>query len=211
MNSPGNYFGQDRQELLQFVPNGVLTLVDVGCGEGFFAAAVKRARPACEVWGLEPAGAAAAQARTRCDRFIQAPFEDSDDIPSAYFDAVTMNDVLEHLPCTESALRLAKRMLKPTGTLVLSLPNVAYYLNVRDLVIHNDWEYRDFGILDRTHLRFFTEKSARRTIEANGFSVRLVQGINEAVLKPHYRLLFAILGKMAHPMRFPQFAVVAQP
>jgi len=103
-----------------------------------------------------------------------------------------------------------KRILKPDGVLVMSLPNVRYYLNVRDLVFKNDWEYQDFGVLDRTHFRFFTTKSAIRTLKDNGFQVDVVRGLNAPRLKLHYRLLFALAPGFFQWMRYPQFAIVAR-
>ena len=210
MSSQDVYFRQERREMLGFIPRETTTLIDVGCGEGLFCARVKEILPSCEVWGLEPVDAVAALAAPRCDKLINAPFDDATLLPSAYFDVVTMNDVLEHIPSTESALGIVKQILKPGGTLIVSLPNVAFYLNVKDLIISNDWEYKDYGILDRTHMRFFTERSASRTIAGNGFNIVTVRGINESAPKIHYRALLAVLGKFGRPMRFPQFAVVAK-
>jgi SAM-dependent methyltransferase len=210
MNTDPDYFGQDRREMLRFLPGRMQSFIDIGCGKGLFAALVKQTHPGCEVWGLEPS-AAASEAAPRCDRFVGGPFAPSSGLPAAYFDTVVMNDVLEHLTDTEAALALARQILKPDGTLVLSLPNVAFYLVVRDLIFRNEWEYQDFGVLDRTHVRFFTEKSARRAIERNGFHVRHVESINPVALKLHYRILFMVLGRIGRPMRCPQFALIAQP
>jgi ubiquinone/menaquinone biosynthesis C-methylase UbiE len=205
------YYKQQRQEMLQFVPETTRRLVDIGCGEGGFGCGVKQHLPQCEVWGVELVEAAARIAAGRCDKVINAPFDDMEALPSGHFDVVTMNDVLEHLPYPEPALATVKRILKPGGLLVMSLPNVAHYLNVRDLVFRNDWEYQEFGVLDRTHLRFFTQKSAVRTLKENGFEVLRAQGINPSPLKPHYAVLFALLPGLMRPMRFPQFAIVARP
>lgn len=210
MDPTNPYYLQSRPEMLQYLPERFSTLIDVGCAEGFFGAAVKRAFPEAEVWGLEPSPEVAREAERRCDRMISCPLEHAGaQLPSSYFDVVTMNDVLEHLPYPEPGLALVQRILKPDGRLVLSLPNVRYYLNVRDLVFRKDWEYRDFGILDRTHMRFFTQKSAVRTLTDHGFEVSLVEGINEEQHKLHYRALFALAPSFFRDARFPQFAIVA--
>lgn len=210
MVGESGYYGQDRREMVQFIPDGTSRLIDIGCGEGLFGARVKERFPSCEVWGLEPQADAAARAATRCDRLLHHPLSDTEELPPAYFDVVTMNDVLEHLPYSEPALEIIKRILKPSGMLILSLPNVCYYLTVRDLVFFKDWEYQDQGILDRTHLRFFTQKSALRMLSQNGFAVKAVQGINEAKLSLPYKTLFSLMPRgFTRQMRFPQFAVVA--
>jgi 2-polyprenyl-3-methyl-5-hydroxy-6-metoxy-1,4-benzoquinol methylase len=203
------YYSQSRLEMLGFLPPNPERLIDIGCGEGLFGAAVKARFPTCETWGVELVAEAAEKAATRNDRIIRAAVDGPAELPSSYFDVVTMNDVLEHITWPEPVLATVKRILRPGGTLVLSLPNVRYFLNVRDLVFKNDWEYRDFGVLDRTHFRFYTTKSAVRLLQENGFRVEEVVGINPARLKLHYRTLFSVAPRFFHWMRFPQFAIVA--
>jgi SAM-dependent methyltransferase len=205
------YYAQSRPEMLRFIPKDTRRLLDIGCGEGRFGEAVKKMLPDCETWGVEPTPDAASSAATRNDRILARPLDDLAELPDGHFDVVTMNDVLEHLPYSEPALAVVRRVLRPDGRLVLSLPNVRYYLNVRDLIFKKDWRYQDFGILDRTHLRFFTEKSAVRLLEENGFETVSVTGLNDAPLKLHYRLLFALAPGLFREMKFPQFAVVAAP
>jgi len=210
MDGSGVYYAQQRPEMLQFIPKDAKRLLDIGCGEGGFGGGVKQHLPGCEVWGVEPFKDAAQVAASRCDKVVNAPL-DQVELPDAHFDVVTMNDVLEHLPYSEPALAMVRRVLRPDGRLVMSLPNVAFYLNVRDLVFKNAWEYQDFGVLDRTHLRFFTQHSAVRLLEANQFEVLSIQGINAHKLKPHWAALFALFGGLMKPMRCPQFAIVAKP
>jgi SAM-dependent methyltransferase len=205
------YYQNERPEMLEFLPPNPRRLIDVGCGNGFFGAAVKARYPECETWGVELMADAARQAASRNDRIIQADFESADEIPEAYFDVVTMNDVLEHMPWPEPALANAKRILRSEGRLVLSLPNVQFLLNVLDLVKRNDWEYQDSGILDRTHVRFYTAKSAVRLLERNGFRVETITGINAIRPKWYYRIVFRIAPRYFRWMPFLQFAVVARP
>jgi SAM-dependent methyltransferase len=205
------YYKSNREEMLSFIPPNPTRLIDVGCGEGFFGEAVKTRYPGCETWGVEPVAAAAKMAATRNDRVINASLDCVDALPGAYFDVVTMKDVLEHVPWPEPALASARRILKPDGKLVLSLPNVQFLLNVLDLVKHNDWEYKDCGILDRTHFRFYTTKSATRLLERNGFQVEKITGINPIRPKWYYRVVFAMAPKYFYWMPFFQFALVARP
>lgn len=206
-----DYYAQARPEMLPFIPKTARRLIDIGCAEGRFGEGVKTMLPGCEVWGLEAEPLAAAAAARRADKIIARQLDDLPEVPDGYFDVVTLNDVLEHIPYSEPALAHIHRILNPDGRLVLSLPNVRYYLNVRDLVFKKDWRYEDFGILDRTHLRFFTQKSAVRTLEENGFAVERVVGINPDRPKLHYRLLFATMPGLFGEMVFPQFAIVARP
>jgi SAM-dependent methyltransferase len=205
------YYEQARVEMLAFLPHNTRRLLDIGCGEGLFGAAVKRRFPECETWGVEVVAEAAKKAAECNDHVINRSLDDAPDIPDGYFDVVSMNDVLEHIAWPATTLAAAKRMLAAHGKLILSLPNVAYYLNVRDLVFKNSWEYSDYGVLDRTHLRFYTTRSAQQLLCENGYEVELIKGINESPPKLHYRLLFALAPRFFQWMRFPQFAVVARP
>lgn len=204
------YYRNPRLEMFAFLPPQPQCLLDVGCAEGYFAAAVKSRFPQCETWGVELEGSAARRASTRVDHVINAPFDDTIDLPSHYFDVVTMNDVLEHIPWPEPALAAARHVLRPEGKLILSLPNVQHLFNVLDLVKRNDWEYRDHGVLDRTHFRFYTTKSASRLLGQNGFLVERIEGIWPCRLRWYYRFLFALAPKTFRWMPYAQFVVVAR-
>lgn len=206
-----DYYRNERAEMLQFLPPNPRRLIDVGCGNGLFGAAVKRRYPECETWGVELMADAAQKAALQNDRVIQTPFERAEELPEGYFDIVTMNDVLEHMPWPEPALAMAKRILRPDGRLILSLPNVQYLLNVLDLVKRNEWEYQDWGILDRTHFRFYTTKSAARLLERNGFKVESITGINAMRPKWYYRVAFRLAPQYFRWMPYLQFAVTARP
>jgi SAM-dependent methyltransferase len=89
---------------------------------------------------------------------------------SRTFDVVVCADVLEHLPDPKSVLARARSWIVPGGRLFVSLPNVAN-VAVRLSLLAGRFEYADRGILDRTHLRFFTRRSARRLVEDAGFRI----------------------------------------
>lgn len=212
MNAPSNYanyFVNSRPEMLQFVPVDAKKLLDVGCAQGGFAAAIKERQPDCEVWGIEPTDAAKVAA-TRLDKVIQGLFSEDLDLPRGYFDVVTMTDVLEHIVDTDAALRLVRELLRPGGTLVLSLPNVQFYVHVYNLIKRNSWEYVDDGIMDRTHVRFFTTKSAQQTLERNGFKVQRIEGLITNWPTGLWRVLFRLFRKTLYWAKFFQFAVVAR-
>lgn len=205
------YYKNDRLEMLRFLPTSPTRLIDIGCGEGFFGEAVKKRFPACETWGIEPVAAVAERAALRNDYVLCSSLEDSSELPIAHFDVVTMNDVLEHIAWPTTALTAVRRILSDEGVLIVSLPNVQFLLNVLDLVKRNEWEYQDSGILDRTHFRFYTAKSAVRLLEQNGFKVERVVGINPMRPKWFYRAVFAMAPGFFYWMPFFQLAVVAKP
>lgn len=207
------YFGHPRREMEPFVPADAGRLLDVGCGAGAFAATLRAARPGrpLEIWGVELAPEAAARAQGPVDRVLVGDAVTRlGELPDGGFDCVVCNDVLEHLAEPVALLRQARRVLRPQGVLVASVPNVRYFFNVVDLVVHGRWDYVDEGILDRTHLRFFTRGSLRRLLEDEGFDVHTLQGINPTGSLKFSAVNLVTLGRWAD-MRWLQYAVVARP
>ena len=159
------------------VPDSATKILDIGCAAGALGAALKQRGP-CEVWGIEMHPAAAADARHRLDHVIEGDALDHEaELADDAFDAVIMADVLEHVADTEGMLALARRILVPNGKLILSLPNVRHW-SVLQMLLGGDWRYFESGIMDRTHLRFFTMRSAVRALKGAGFTVEHAAGIN---------------------------------
>jgi 2-polyprenyl-3-methyl-5-hydroxy-6-metoxy-1,4-benzoquinol methylase len=101
------------------------------------------------------------------------------DLPDRYFDLVVINDVMEHAPDHEAFLRILRTKMVLNGSLVGSVPNVRHVTNLAGLIWRKDWAYEaSGGVLDETHLRFFTQKSLVRSLQTSGFSVELCEGIN---------------------------------
>jgi 2-polyprenyl-3-methyl-5-hydroxy-6-metoxy-1,4-benzoquinol methylase len=197
----------------RYVPPTVRTILDVGCGDGVFAAGLQKERDGqdLEIWGLELDPAAASRAGERLHRVLVGPAQTTvTALPAAYFDCVVLNDVLEHLAWPEDFLRSLHRILRPEGCLVASIPNVRFFPHLWGLVWHGDWEYRDEGILDRTHLRFFTRQSMREMFARAGFRVQRQEGIN-----PTGSWRFRVANAMAFgrlgDARYLQYACVAEP
>jgi SAM-dependent methyltransferase len=148
------YYSSQRGELHSFLPQSLGSLLDVGCAEGAYGAAVLAKYPQATVWGVEPHKPAADVAAKRLSYVINDVFRSELAIPDGYFDVVTFNDSIEHMVDEYAALQLAHRKLKPGGTLICCVPNVRFLENVRQLLFEADWRYTDNGVLDRTHLRF---------------------------------------------------------
>jgi 2-polyprenyl-3-methyl-5-hydroxy-6-metoxy-1,4-benzoquinol methylase len=213
-----DYFAESRPEMLRFIPANCRRLLDVGCGAGTFGESLKR-RGNIEVWGVELLRSAAARAVSKLDRLIEGPFGPETELPAGTFDCIVFADVLEHMPAPEQALRYAKGLLAPGGTVVASIPNIRQLPVLWQLVMHGRWEYSESGLLDKTHLRFFTRSSIVKMFLDEGYIVENICGINAYVGIPNaskplwaaYKLMNAFsLGKFAD-LRFQQFAVVAKP
>jgi 2-polyprenyl-3-methyl-5-hydroxy-6-metoxy-1,4-benzoquinol methylase len=214
----GKYFGYPRPEMLPFVPAHCRRLLDVGCADGKFGESLKKTRE-IEVWGVEPTKSAAAKARAKLDRVVEGVFDVQTALPAGRFDCIVFNDVLEHMLAPELALRYARDLLAPGGVVVASIPNIRSFPTVWQLIFHARWEYQDAGVLDRTHLRFFTKSSIAGMFEREGFAMETVSGINAYSGIPNvrgyvwlfYKLANVLLLRKFDDMRFQQFAVVARP
>jgi hypothetical protein len=110
----------------------------------------------------------------------------------------------------EAALRHARALLKRGGSVVASIPNVLEYNTVRALLLDQDWRYVDAGVLDRTHLRFFTRKSIARLFEATGYAIDRLDGINRFGRSRLLRLVNLLTAGRFEDMNYVQFAVVAR-
>jgi len=155
----------------QFIPAGSKVL-DLGCSTGLRAAWL-REHNQCWVAGVEIDKAMAALARERCDSLQEADLDDLPSLPypQSYFDVLVFGDVLEHLKNPERALAHLLRYLGPSGIAVISIPNFVF-LTVRLKVLLGLFRYADWGILDRTHLHFYTRQTAREMVEQCGLTVR---------------------------------------
>ena len=172
---PADYYRVERQEMLPFVPEWRARVLEIGCGEGQFTGALTGVQ---EGWGIEPSPAAQI-AKQRLSRVLEATFDEAEpQLPIGYFDLVICNDVIEHMPDHEGFLSRIGKFIAPGGMMIGSIPNVRFYTNLFEYLFEKDWRYTDFGILDRTHLAFFTEKSFRQTLERHGFRVLQLEGIN---------------------------------
>lgn len=169
------YFRNTRAEMLPFIPLNRKRVLEIGCSSGFFGASIAGTE---ELWGVEPSEAAT-EAEKQFTTVIRGYFEDAKPkLPRKYFDVVICNDVIEHMQDHRQFLQEVRDYISPGGMLVGSIPNVRFYNNLFEMVLEKDWLYRDEGILDRTHLAFFTERSLRRTLEHSGFRVVQLEGIN---------------------------------
>ena len=131
-------------------------VLDVGCASGYLAEAL--GKQGCLVSGVEYDAVEAEKARPFLEQLVVADLnqvELGEQFPGADFDVIVFGDVLEHLLEPASVLESALSLLRPDGTVVISIPNVAHGA-VRLTLLQGRWDYRPTGLLDRTHIRFFT-------------------------------------------------------
>jgi 2-polyprenyl-3-methyl-5-hydroxy-6-metoxy-1,4-benzoquinol methylase len=209
-NKPENYYTSSRLEMLHYVPEQASRILDVGCGAGEFGNVLKFRRQV-EVWGIEHCQQAAVEAQTKLDRVLVGNIEDGTlPLPEGYFDCIVFNDVLEHLVNPWAVLTGIKVYMQPDAYVVASIPNVRYFDNIIKLLKHKQWEYGDEGILDKTHLRFFTIESIRDLFGVTGYSVISINGIRGRQFPWKFSLVNKIMKSTFDDMRYMQFSCVAK-
>jgi len=141
-----------------------LDVLDVGCG--FATTSQHIAERGNRVTGIESSAEAVAVALTRVSEVVHADLQNHP-LEGRRFDVIIFADVLEHLAWPIGVLRKYLALLKPIGTVIVSLPNVGLW-SVRLLHLLGKFEYEATGVLDHTHLRFFTRRSALRMLDEAG-------------------------------------------
>ncbi len=206
-----DYYLSERKDIFPFIPQGIQKTLDVGCATGGFSTKLKKERNT-ESWGIEMQEDVAKIAKTKLDKVLVGSFDEvAHDLPQHYFDCIFFNDVLEHMSYPETCLTKIKANLRPDGKIIASIPNMRHISVLRELILKKDWKYEDSGILDRTHLRFFTKKSIIRMFEDCGYRVDLIKGINGVSPYCFTSLINMALFNSLNDTKYRQFLVVASP
>lgn len=147
-------------------------VLELGCACGEMSAMMKRYRQA-QVFGVEKDPHSAWQAQRHCKYVFTEDLDDPhslDALQFEKFDVITLVDVLEHLQHPEALLKRLKPLLLDESTVLLSVPNVAH-ASVRLELLTGDFRYEEAGILDSTHLKFFTLNSLKTLLQQSGFVI----------------------------------------
>lgn len=171
----GHYHDYVNEALYKAIDGEPGRVLEVGCATGAFGQFLKDRHPAAHVTGIEAGRAAATVALTRLDRVIGARVEELDfaaeGLADGAFDLVVAGDVLEHLVNPWSLLERLRRLLAPGGRLVASIPNVRNFQVVAALALEGRFQYVERGLLDVTHLRFFTFDEILVMLDDAGFAL----------------------------------------
>jgi GT2 family glycosyltransferase/2-polyprenyl-3-methyl-5-hydroxy-6-metoxy-1,4-benzoquinol methylase len=197
-----HYFEFSRPEILALIPSDAQKILEVGCGAGQLGRTLKQ-RQQCTVYSVEINGAAAKKAEAWLDRVWVGDIELMDlDLPPESLDVIVCGDVLEHLRDPRNVLRRLSRYLKPDGRLLASIPNVAHHSVLRGLLAGN-WNYEPAGLLDETHLRFYTAREIEKLFFRAGFHIDEMQ----KVIVPGDESL--VLDRAAQAVRLGRFEISA--
>lgn len=154
--------------LLDAVPDRTMRVLEVGCACGGILLKLKHVFKDVDLYGIELNENAAKSAQL----FAQVIVGDLEKIelgyPELFFDYIIMADVLEHMTDPWQVLRKVHKYLRPDGKIIASIPNVMHFSVIRDM-LNGFWNYQDAGILDRTHLRFFTLHEISKLFGETGY------------------------------------------
>jgi 2-polyprenyl-3-methyl-5-hydroxy-6-metoxy-1,4-benzoquinol methylase len=164
--------GNSMRMMIERVPIGARVL-DVGCASGYSVEPLRRDRQCAYVDGVEMSEPDAREAARVCREVVVGSAEEEATYAELQgpYDAILFGDVLEHLRDPQRALRAVAPLLAPGGVVICSIPNVAHY-SIRAHLLGGRFDYADSGILDRTHLRFFTRESMLGLLRDSGYEVR---------------------------------------
>ena len=157
------------------------TVLDVGCGGGATGRLIKQKFPGTKVIGIEINPRAADYARQFLDQVICAAIDDVDlavEAPGAVISTVLLLDVLEHIYDPWRALARIRGWLAPGTRVLASVPNIRN-LAVLDELAAGRFQYAENGVLDVTHVRFFTRDELRRMFEETGFRVNKLEPLTQ--------------------------------
>ena len=188
-------------------------ILDIGCNTGLLGEALKKNKQ-CEVWGADYSREAIKLAKKRLDKTIVCDFEKEIPFKKEKFDIIILADILEHLKNPEDLLLKIKKLLNSGGIILASIPNVAN-IYVRFNLLFGKWDYKNSGILDKTHLKFFTKKTMIKLFVESGYKINGIDstpGFDFLILK-HFKFLIALKEKLCktHPKLFStQFIISAK-
>ncbi len=184
-------------DLLAVMPSTAQRVIEVGCSTGALGAAFKKIAPHSNYWGLEIDPDFADQAQAYCDRVFTLDIEYADD---AFWESVSdrdcwvFGDVLEHLKDPWSILHQVRGVIPANGVVVACVPNAQHW-SLQAKLSAGAFEYEAEGLLDRTHLRWFTRTTLIKLFQECGFEI--VGGTPRVFDEPQREKFLPLIEQMA--------------
>jgi len=165
-------FYNNVNELILQLYEGEQRVLDIGCGTGLLARAIRVKNPGAIITGLDVSTQVKSEAEKNLDFFYQVDLDNDKEFPEfkQKFDIIILGDVLEHLKRPDKLLLKLSHYLQPDGNIVISIPNIAHWSIRLDLLLGR-FTYQQTGILDNSHLRFFTYQSIHELIGQSGYKI----------------------------------------
>lgn len=195
------YYVHPRPEIVNLVPLEAKKILDIGCGAGATGLELLN-RQSCELYGVELNEFVGSIASHHFERIDKTDIESLDlPYPPATFDTIILADILEHLENPWKIVEKLSNHLKPNGSLICSIPNISHVEALLPL-LQGNWNYVDAGILDRTHLRFFTPNTVLSLFPTQLFEIQS-QTYNYFTPDSKTQLFFNEVSFLAEKFGFP--------
>jgi O-antigen biosynthesis protein len=205
VKNKASYYNQVRDELFPFIPLGNHRILEIGCGEGKTLLTLKKTGRAKFLAGVDLYQPAIDRAKKDLDWSLAANIEEVKlPFESESFDYIILADILEHLIDPWKAMVTLRRFLKKEGFFIISFPNIRNYQILKKLIINDDWFYQEKGILDKTHLRFFTLKSMAALLSQANLKI-IDTKANAPELNRPLQLLDFLLGRQLSRLMTVQY------
>jgi len=202
-----SYYATARKEVAPFIPHPKARILEIGCGAGATIGYLKDQGLCSWAAGVEIMPKPAAQAKKVCDQLWLENIEQFTlPIKPGTLDVILCLDVLEHLVDPWAVVKKLTPLLKKDGVLIASIPNIRHHSVLKEIILKGDFKYDDYGILDRTHLRFFTRKTILQLMECSGLKVDRVQNLHYLKLRHWWKPKRAV--KMLLHKFFPDFFAI---
>jgi 2-polyprenyl-3-methyl-5-hydroxy-6-metoxy-1,4-benzoquinol methylase len=185
-------------QVFECIPVSATKILEIGTGSGSLAAAVKQRNAAVDYVGVEISPEYVELSRKRCDRVYLDNFEKPDyklvqEIADK--DCIVFSDVLEHFVDPWRVLEMLKSTMKPKARIIASIPNVQHW-SIQVRLNRGDWRYAESGLLDKTHVRFFTRETILELFETTGF--RVIHLEPRIFNFPNQELALDVIAKFTH-------------
>ncbi len=168
------YDDKPRMDIIDLVPGSCERVLEIGCGTGATGAFLKARNPDLYYVGMEIDEDAAMIAKTRLDEAIAIDIEkihpDQFKLEKDYFDLLIVADVLEHLYDPWRIMDFLRSFIKSQGKVLLSFPNTQN-INLIANLVQGHWTYEKYGLLDATHIRFFTWNEIEKLLQGTGYRI----------------------------------------
>lgn len=177
IEKPEDYYSLPRRDMLALFPSSnIRRVLEIGCGTGETGELLKKEYGVVFVTGVDIENTAIEIARKKLDDVFLANIEEVElPLELQSYDLILLGDVVEHLINPWNVIKKLRLYLRPHGYLLISIPNIQHWRNIVNLIF-GKWEYSGSGMMDITHLRFFTKGTIVRLLENSGFFVQMIQG-----------------------------------
>ena len=200
-----SYIRNDIIESMDAAAETPVKVLEIGCGCGATLLKIKYEYKNAEMYGIELNDAAATDARAFAEVRSVDVENDTINYPDDFFDYIIFADVLEHLYDPWKVLRKFRSCLSKSGSILASIPNTMHYTLIRDL-INGSWTYQDAGLLDRTHIRFFTANEITKMFMDAGYPTQKITARPSAVTREDLKFIEK-LGELGGENLIPQYKV----